>query len=369
MSRLEKQPMAVALIACATLAALTMTAQAQTLRLSVNPYSGAVTIQNTSTTDAAALDGYQITSLAGKLVPDPTNTLGIGWDSLTDAAITGWAEYAPTANALSELNLLSSTSIAASGSLSLGHAFVPLGTRDLAWGYSVHAAGGPQVVTNPGPVQYVGGMQLQIIKLLGPGNVVEATPAMLYNPEPVSLNVDGYTISSPSSSLNPGGFNGFAGRGVAGWSSYAPSAGALSELNLTSSKVFAPGKAQVLGSPFAAGGTPDLVLEFHLVGGGAAAPVGSVVYLDQLAGDVNNDHVVNIFDINLISSNWNTAGPAGDGNYDGTVNIFDINYVSSHWGNTLPGNATAVPEPSSMALLAMGLIVGGAAVSRRRRIA
>src|SRR6476619_2236903 len=99
MSRLEKQPIAAALIACATLAAWTMTAEAQTLQLSVNPYSGVVTIQNTSTTDAAALDGYQLTSLTGKLVPDPSNTLGVGWDSLTDAGTAGWAEYVPTANA------------------------------------------------------------------------------------------------------------------------------------------------------------------------------------------------------------------------------------------------------------------------------
>jgi hypothetical protein len=348
------------------LAAWTTTAGAQTLRLSINPYSGAVTIQNTSTTDAAALDGYQMTSLAGRLVPDPTNTPAVGWDSLTDAGLAGWAEYAPSANALSELNLSSTTSIAASESLSLGHAFNPLGARDVAWGYSVRDPGGTQVVTEPGAIQYVGGLQLQVINLLGAGGVIEATPVMLYNPEPVSLNVDGYTISSANGSLNPAGFNGFAARSIPGWASYAPSANALSELNLTGSKTFGPGQAQVLGSPFPTAATGDLTLAFHLVGDGADVQTGTVVYLDRLAGDVNNDNVVNIFDINLISSNWNTAGPTGDGNYDGTVNIFDINLVSSHWGNMSPGNATAVPEPSTLALLAIGVVVAFAGANRRR---
>ena len=365
MSRLRIQPIAAALVVCATLAVLTTSARAQTLQLAVNPYSGAVSIRNTSTTAAAALDGYQITSVAGRLVPDPTNALGVGWDSLTDSGASGWSEYIPSANALSELSLSSAMSIAANGSLSIGRAFNPLGIRDLAWGYSVHEAGGSQVVTLPGSIQYVGGMQLQVIKLLGPGSVVEATPVALVNPEPVALNVDAYTITSASNSLNPAGFNGFAARGVAGWSSYAPSAGALSELNLTGSRNFAPGQGQVLGSPFAVAGTNDLTLEFHLVGGGAAAPFGTVLAVSRLAGDGNADNLVNIFDINLISSNWNTSNLTGDVNYDGLVNIFDINYVSSHWGNTL-GGATPVPEPASIALLAIGMLVGAAGFCRRR---
>lgn len=57
------------------------------------------------------------------------------------------------------------------------------------------------------------------------------------------------------------------------------------------------------------------------------------LYLDA---DVNQDGQVNIFDINLVSSNWGQAGPTGDANHDGTVNIFDINLISSSWG-MLPG--------------------------------
>jgi len=57
---------------------------------------------------------------------------------------------------------------------------------------------------------------------------------------------------------------------------------------------------------------------------------------DVLPGDVNQDRVVNIFDLNYVSSNWGTPGgsPNGDLNGDGVVNIFDINGLSSYWGTS-----------------------------------
>ena len=81
-------------------------------------------------------------------------------------------------------------------------------------------------------------------------------------------------------------------------------------------------------------------------------------------GDINLDGIVNIFDINAVSSNWSTVGPQGDANGDGIVNIFDINLISSNWGAT-GGVATAVPEPSSLALA--GIAVAGMLACRRRR--
>lgn len=85
---------------------------------------------------------------------------------------------------------------------------------------------------------------------------------------------------------------------------------------------------------------------------------GQIVALGSVApgpGDVNFDGLVNIFDINLISSHWNEAGPTADANHDGIVNIFDINLVSSNW---TAGGTTAVPEPSTFALLAAAGIAG-----------
>ena len=67
----------------------------------------------------------------------------------------------------------------------------------------------------------------------------------------------------------------------------------------------------------------------------------------EIPGDVNFDGVVSIFDINLVSANWNTPGPTGDANGDHAVNIFDINLISAHWGDNIYGGSGAhQPCPS-----------------------
>jgi len=103
-------------------------------------------------------------------------------------------------------------------------------------------------------------------------------------------------------------------------------------------------------------------------------------------GDVNSDGIVNIFDINFVSSNWNGPGPAGDANGDHIVNIFDINLISSNWNATgsgqlqygrtalagvsiefVPAATTAVPEPQTFALGALAALGGMVVVYRQRR--
>ncbi len=80
-------------------------------------------------------------------------------------------------------------------------------------------------------------------------------------------------------------------------------------------------------------------------------------------GDANMDGVVDIFDINVVSANWNGPPPDGDVNYDGVIDIFDINAISANW---MPAaGAAAVPEPSTLILAAFAL-AGVAFVGRRR---
>jgi sialidase-1 len=89
--------------------------------------------------------------------------------------------------------------------------------------------------------------------------------------------------------------------------------------------------------------------------GGFAPPI-----VVPMLGDVNNDGFVDIFDVNVVSANWGTAGPAGDANGDGNVDIFDINLISSNWSPPAGGGAeSAVPEPAtwiSLMLSAMALV-------------
>jgi len=364
MSRFYNQLIVASGVACMTLATTLMTAQAQNLTLTIDPYSGVTTIQNTSASPLT-LDGYQVTSTAGALVPG-------NWTSLTDQHLTGWQKIAPTTtSALSELNLSSYSTVPANGSLNLGHLFTPNGTQDLSWAYSAPTGSGTEASVIPAPLLYAGGLQVQVITLVNPNGSVIGTQALLLNQETTpSFNVDAYIIQSASGSLNPTGFKGYAGHNVAGWQSAAPSANALSELNLSSSSTLAPGHDQVLGAAFTAGSANDLSLQFHLVGPSTTALNGTVVYKTVLNADANADGIVNGQDIALVASNWlHTGTPSGDVNYDGIVNGQDIALIASNWLNVLSGggggSAVAVPEPNSVILLAIG--VSGACLSAVRR--
>jgi Dockerin type I domain len=91
--------------------------------------------------------------------------------------------------------------------------------------------------------------------------------------------------------------------------------------------------------------------------GGGQVGVTATLGLDNIRaityGDVNYDGVVNIFDINLVSSHWNEPGPMGDANADGVVNIFDINLISANW---TPAGAATVPEPAALVLAVIGAV-------------
>jgi hypothetical protein len=87
-----------------------------------------------------------------------------------------------------------------------------------------------------------------------------------------------------------------------------------------------------------------------------------VVTYARLAGDVNNDGIVNGQDIAVIASNWLQTGtgandPSGDANFDGIVNGQDIAIIASHWLQTVGGGSgggASVPEPSTVVLAALG---------------
>jgi len=65
---------------------------------------------------------------------------------------------------------------------------------------------------------------------------------------------------------------------------------------------------------------------------------------------VNFDGLVDVFDINFVSSHWDGTGPEADANGDGAVNIFDINLISANWTPDAPSATSPVPEPNAAAL-------------------
>lgn len=346
-------------------------AQNQFLHLLVDPANGLTEIQNPALGSTVTFDGYQITSASGSLVPDPSNLPLSKWDSLASQGLPGWDPVQPSTSNLSELNLTSSVTLTPGQTLSLGYAFNTTGTEDLLWGYSVP----PRDYDYPTPVVYgtVQTLFAEMINTVAANGSILSSNMVLINPSSTAVSLDAYQITSASGSLNTAGFKGFASQGASGWESVGPSSHALSELNLTSSSTLNPGQIEVLGTAFKAGSAQDLALQFHQVGT-SATQIGSVFYQTQLAGDLNHDGIVNSQDLAVVSSNWLQASMlSGDANYDGIVNSQDLAVISSNWLASLPGGAQSngqlapVPEPGTLALMALGLAVCASRFRNLRR--
>jgi hypothetical protein len=69
-----------------------------------------------------------------------------------------------------------------------------------------------------------------------------------------------------------------------------------------------------------AGSTADFSSTFNLTVGAKGK-----------TGDINNDGVVNILDLSILLSNWQTTNSASDLNKDGVVNILDLSVLLSNY--------------------------------------
>jgi len=101
---------------------------------------------------------------------------------------------------------------------------------------------------------------------------------------------------------------------------------------------------------------------------------------DFLLGDLNHDGFVGQDDLNAVLANWGQDVAAGqmllgDSSGDGLVGQDDLNVVLANWGSGSPppagmlgehAAAHAVPEPSSLALLGAGVVLGCWLVLKRR---
>ena len=62
----------------------------------------------------------------------------------------------------------------------------------------------------------------------------------------------------------------------------------------------------------------------------------SVGTITLLAGDLNGDDVINIFDLAIIANALDTSDPKADLNGDGVVNILDVALIASNFGQQGP---------------------------------
>jgi hypothetical protein len=109
---------------------------------------------------------------------------------------------------------------------------------------------------------------------------------------------------------------------------------------------------------------------------GQSVDADAVLVRYTLAGDSNIDGKVDLTDFTYLAANFNKQGTAnwlqGDYNYDGNVDLSDFTYLAANFNQTLPASTaaapkslgTAVPEPMSVALLAL---TGTTMIARRRR--
>ena len=107
---------------------------------------------------------------------------------------------------------------------------------------------------------------------------------------------------------------------------------------------------------------------------------GSVVPLaTRFTGDMNGDGLANFGDLNSVVSALTTAAvyeaafphlnriDRGDASGDGLLNFGDLNSLVTVYTAGGSGSATAVPEPSSIALVMIMCCLGGFAYCRRYR--
>jgi hypothetical protein len=154
-------------------------------------------------------------------------------------------------------------------------------------------------------------------------------------------------------------------QGLPGWIEAAPSANALSELNLTSSFALLPGSSIDLGTPFTSGGAEDLDFSYSIAG--EIVHVGTVTYDAGIGqeGDYDGDNDVDGADFLLWQQTLgSTTELAADGSGNSVVDADDLTIWKQHFGERQSAAAAAsVPEPS---MFCLGLTASLAFQARRR---
>jgi len=329
------------------------------LVLSINRRTGQAVMQNLTTSESIDIDGYLITSLAGSL--NPTQ-----WHSFHNNGFPGFRESNPSALHMGELNLTGSRVIGPETNVSIGSIYsgasTPLSpvTIDGDVAFEYHLAGG---TTKSGVVEYFGAHNNLVLVVSSDGQT------FIQNQSTVDIELDGYLITSLSSSLNAAGWTSFASSDSA-WRESNPADNHLGELNLGGSRFLAAESSAIdLGNAFSVDGQRDLNFTYHIAGlgtflGTVEYDEGVVEFTPSIPGDYDNNGTVELADYTKWRQLFGSSNPEADGNNDNVVNAADYVIWRDHLGQSAGSGAgsvtgTAVPEPAAglLWLLAIGAML------------
>ena len=322
------------------------------LVLQVNRQTGATTLWNPGSAPVS-IDGYTLQSTLGSLAADDGH-----WNSLQDQAISNWVEVPSNNNALGELNnsVGGSLTIASDGGQQLlGSAFspeLPFGSpspEDVVFKYRDPTEG-----VLVGVVDYAGTFEANNLVLSVDTTTGNAQIANLSST--TSVDLQGYTITSVDGSLLASFESDLSN---AQWEEVAGSANGIGELNPSGSTTLAPAASFNLTGMFSPGEAEDLVFQFrHAVGG---------------EGDFNGDGQVDDADLTVWQQGFGTTYDGGDfliwqrnfGSAVGPVGEIVTGIARYDGSFAAVAATTAIPEPTSAAIVLIGVLAIGA---WRRRI-
>lgn len=317
--------------------------------LVVDRATGTTAIKNFGTTPTVSFDTYVVgSSTLGSL--DQGN-----WSSLSSSdPNSGWVEARPTVFDLSELNVITSTSLAGDSMFNLGNPItIPTPTKfgqeteDIRFRFAKPT----ESVFTEGTVVYTGVPNNTLTLNVDPST----GEAQILNGTGFTVSIEAYVISSANDSLefDNGTWNSLEDQGASGgaWYEANISESQISELLVTGEMVLAPNAMVPLGSPFAVGDIEDLVFQFAVV--------------EDDSGDFNQDGTVDGDDF----LEWQRNPAVGalsdwEANYGNTglCNCGDALVTGKVLYSPLVslgpvGAVTAVPEPSTLGFVLVGISV------------